>query len=120
MFHGMISPGYSELIQDNLWRINPWHRGNIQDNGLVWHLGKSGSGNIGGLCLDGYDTMQISNLYEQINIMISWHLIARVRYCSGSLEPETLWSRSEALHEYGVIHGGWHFNIHQDFDTRGR
>ena len=41
-------------------------------------------------------------------------------YCSGSLEPETLWSRSEALHEYGVIHGGWHFNIHQDLDTRGR
>ena len=39
MFHGMISfPGYSELIQDNVWRIKPWHRGNIQDNGLVWHL----------------------------------------------------------------------------------
>ena len=34
-------------------------------------LGQSGSGNIGVLCLDGYDTMRISNLYEQINIMIS-------------------------------------------------
>ena len=26
----------SELIHENLWRIKPWHRGNIQDNGLVW------------------------------------------------------------------------------------
>ena len=38
-------------------------------------LGQSGSGNIGVLCLDGYGTMQISNLYEQINIMIWRHLI---------------------------------------------
>ena len=30
------SPSYSELIQDHLWCIKPWHRGNIQD--LVWHL----------------------------------------------------------------------------------
>ena len=48
------------------------------------------------------------------------NLRKRCIHCSGSLEPETLWSRSEALHEYGLIHGGWHFNIHQDFDTRGR
>ena len=38
MFHDISSPGNSELIQDNLWRIKPWHRGNIQDNSLVWHL----------------------------------------------------------------------------------
>ena len=39
MFDCIISsPSYSELIQDNLWRIELWHGGNIQDNGLVWHL----------------------------------------------------------------------------------
>ena len=39
MFDGIISsPRYSELIQDNLWRIKPWHRGNIKVNGLVWYL----------------------------------------------------------------------------------
>ena len=45
-------------------------------------LGFSGSGNVGVLCLDRYDTMQISNFYEQINIMIWWHLII---HCHGDL-----------------------------------
>ena len=34
----VLSPNYSKFIQENLWRIKPWHRGTIQDNGLVWHL----------------------------------------------------------------------------------
>ena len=39
VFDGILScPSYSELIQNNLWRIEPWHWDNIQDNGLVWHL----------------------------------------------------------------------------------
>ena len=81
-------------------------------------------------CLLFYTSMNINLIDQKLCTLISFcvrmckcHLsVSRCDgdHCSGSLEPETLWSRSEALHEYGVIHGGWHFNIHQDLDTRGR
>ena len=71
--------------------------------------------------------MQKNERCKLISCLTSWLLDGTkplpepmLTYCLGSLEPETLWSRSEALHEYGVIHGGWHFTIHHDFDTRGR
>ena len=39
MFGGIISsPSYSDLIQENIWRLNRSIKGNIQDNVLVWHI----------------------------------------------------------------------------------
>ena len=44
---------------------------------------------------------------------VSIHLQDIARWRSNILE--TLWSRSEALHKYGVAHGGWHLiDIHQN------
>ena len=104
MFDGIISsPSYIALIQDNLWRIKPCHIGNIQYNGLVWHLWFDPTLSVqhNRLIISWVEnilTLYLLNFYKKFDYAISCHF-CRQWNDAGS------WNSPQEIQEPDFLHG---------------